>query len=140
MAEAGLTPDSPHEALGIEQKAMLDSYVDAFWRKDIDAIVGMLKRDAVWEMPPFTGWYIGNENIGRLIDTQCPGGTHDMPMLSTLANGQPAYGLYMAPPDGTFTPFQLQVLQLDGTQVAKGSAFFGERSEERRVGKKWGSR
>jgi RNA polymerase sigma-70 factor (ECF subfamily) len=126
MAEAGLTPDSPHEALGIEQKAMLDSYVDAFWRKDIDAIVGMLKRDAVWEMPPFTGWYIGNENIGRLIDTQCPGGTHDMPMLSTLANGQPAYGLYMAQPDGTFTPFQLQVLQLDGTKVAKVSAFFGE--------------
>src|SRR3546814_19209838 len=50
MAEAGLTPDSPHEALGIEQKAMLDSYVDAFWRKDIDAIVGMLKPDAAWEM------------------------------------------------------------------------------------------
>ena len=47
-----------------EQKAMLDRYVQAFWDKDIDAIVAMLTRDAVWEMPPFTGWYQGAENIG----------------------------------------------------------------------------
>ena len=46
-------------------------------------------------MPPFTGWYRGAENIGWLIDTQCPGGAHDMPMLPTTANGQPAFGLYM---------------------------------------------
>ncbi|MDT0203040.1 sigma-70 family RNA polymerase sigma factor [Nocardioides sp. AE5] len=131
MAEAGLTRESTPDRLTVEQQAMLDSYVDAFWRKDIDAIVGMLKRDAVWEMPPFTGWYVGNTTIGRLIDTQCPGGTHDMPMLSTVANGQPAYGLYMAQPDGTFTPFQLQVLTLAGTEVAKVAAFFGEGMFER---------
>ena len=34
----------------------------------------MLTAEAVWEMPPFTGWYAGAENIGQLIDTQCPGG------------------------------------------------------------------
>ena len=83
---------------------MLDRYVKAFWDKDINAIVGMLTRDAVWEMPPFTGWYAGAENIGRLIDTQCPGGVHDMPMVATSANGQPAFGLYMRQPDGSFTP------------------------------------
>ena len=93
-------------------RALLERYVQAFWDKDIDAIVAMLTRDAVWEMPPYTGWYHGAQSIGRLIDTQCPGGVHDMPMLATSANGQPAFGLYLREPDGTFAAFQLQVLTL----------------------------
>ena len=96
----------------------------AFWDKDISAIVGMLTADAVWEMPPFTGWYRGAEAIGRLIDTQCPGGVNDMPMVATTANGQPAFGLYLRQPDGTFAPFQLQVLTLRGDRVERVAAFF----------------
>jgi RNA polymerase sigma-70 factor, ECF subfamily len=107
-----------------QQRDMLAAYVDAFWRKDIDAIVGLLKADAIWEMPPFTGWYVGAENIGRLIDSQCPGGTHDMVMLPTSANGQPAYGLYMRTKQGDFAPFHLQVLDLDGDRVRHVGAFF----------------
>ena len=75
-------------------------------------------------MPPFTGWYRGAETIGRLIGEQCPGGRHDMPMLPTSANGQPAFGLYMRTPAGDFVPFQLQVLDLDGDRVRHVSAFF----------------
>ena len=42
---------------------------------------------AVWEMPPYTGWYVGAVNIGALIDTQCPGDVHDMVLLPTTAMG-----------------------------------------------------
>jgi len=103
---------------------LLDRYVSAFWEKDVTTIVSLLKADAVWEMPPFTGWYAGSANIGRLIDTQCPGGTHDMPMLETTANGQPAFGLYMRQPDGSFTPFHLQVLTIQDGKVTHVTAFF----------------
>ena len=75
-------------------------------------------------MPPFTGWYPGPHTIGELIDTKCPGGVHDMPMIATDANGQPAYGLYMRTADGNFEPFHLQVLELDGDQVKHVGAFF----------------
>ncbi|RYU10167.1 sigma-70 family RNA polymerase sigma factor [Nocardioides iriomotensis] len=109
-----------------EQKAMLERYVQAFWDKDIDAIVSMLTQDAIWEMPPFAGWYQGAANIGRLIDTQCPGGVHDMRMVPTLANGQVAYGLYMRHEDGGYLPFHLQVLTLDGDRVTHVGAFFGD--------------
>ena len=107
-----------------EQRALLERYVQAFWDKDIDAIVAMLTQEAVWEMPPFAGWYAGADNIGRLIDTQCPGGVNDMPMVATTANGQPAFGLYMREPGGDFVPFHLQVLTLDGDRVAHVAAFF----------------
>jgi RNA polymerase sigma-70 factor (ECF subfamily) len=124
LEERGLTADTVTPRLDADQQRLLDRYVDAFWRKDVVAIVSLLKQDAVWEMPPFTGWYAGAENIGALIDTQCPGGVHDMPMVATRANGQPAFGLYMRQPDGSFTPFQLQVLDLDGDRVAHVAAFF----------------
>ena len=84
----------------------------------------MLTQEAVWEMPPFLGWYVGAENIGQLIDTQCPGGVNDMPMVATSANGQPAFGLYMRTEDGDFEPFHLQVLDIEGDRVRHVAAFF----------------
>lgn len=119
--------DAPAAELDAEQRALLDRYVDAFWRKDVDAIAALFTDDAVWEMPPFTGWYQGPRTIAELVDTQCPGGTHDMPMVATTCNGQPAFGLYMrgqGEDHEVFTPFQLHVLQLDGARVAHTVVFF----------------
>jgi RNA polymerase sigma-70 factor (ECF subfamily) len=124
LADRALTEDTVQEELTPAQEHMLDQYVEAFWRKDVDQIVKMLTAEAIWEMPPFLGWYRGAENIGRLIDTQCPGGTRDMPMVRTTANGQPAFGLYMRGADGEFEPFHLQVLDLDGDRVRHVAAFF----------------
>jgi RNA polymerase sigma-70 factor (ECF subfamily) len=124
LEKANLTEDTVSEPTP-EQKEMLDRYVTAFWEKDIDAIVSMLTRDAVWEMPPYTGWYQGAENIGTLIGTQCPGGAHDMRMVPTRANGQPAFGLYMRGDDGRFHPFHLQVLTIGPDGVQHVGAFFG---------------
>jgi RNA polymerase sigma-70 factor (ECF subfamily) len=125
LESKGLTADTVGEPTG-EQKQMLDRYVQAFWEKDIDAIVSMLTRDAVWEMPPFTGWYQGAENIGTLIDTQCPSGRHDMVMVPTRANGQPAFGLYMRGEGDVFHPFHLQVLDIGPDGVRHVAAFFGD--------------
>ncbi|MCD4533208.1 sigma-70 family RNA polymerase sigma factor [Nocardioides sp. cx-169] len=126
LKQRGLTEDSVEPALTSAQEQLLERYVEAFWRKDIATIVQLLTAEAVWEMPPFTSWYVGATNIGDLIDTQCPGGTHDMPMLKTSANGQPAFGLYMRAQDGSgFVPFHLQVLELDGDRVKHVGAFFG---------------
>lgn len=124
IASAAPTEDTVQTALDERQRHMLDAYVDAFWRKDVAAIVDLLTRDAVWEMPPYTGWYVGRERVGELIDSRCPGGAHEMPMVPTSANGQPAFGLYMAVGDGTYRPFHLQVLTLSGDRVAHVVAFF----------------
>ena len=54
-----------------------------------------------------------------------------MPMIRTVANGQPAFGLYMRQADGTFQPFHLQVLDLDGGRVKHVGAFFDHRLFEK---------
>jgi RNA polymerase sigma-70 factor (ECF subfamily) len=124
MEKAQLRPDSVDPTVDDEHKELLEKYVAAFWEKDIDAIVALLKHDAIWEMPPYVGWYQGADNIGRLIDHQCPGERHDMPMVATSANGQPAFGLYMRQGDGTFAPFHLQVLTIVDGEVSNVAAFF----------------
>ena len=124
LQDRGLTEDTVEPDLSEAQRQLLDRYVDAFWRKDIGTIVSLLQADATWDMPPFTSWFKGAENIGWLIGNECPGGAHDMPMVATRANGQPAFGLYMRTPQGDFVPFQLQVVELDGERVRHVTAFF----------------
>ena len=60
-----LTPDGLVTDLTESQRKLLDDYVEAFWRKDIDRIVSLLTAEATWEMPPFTGWYSGSTTHRR---------------------------------------------------------------------------
>jgi RNA polymerase sigma-70 factor (ECF subfamily) len=85
----------------------------------------MLTTDAIWDMPPFTGWYQGNVEIGKLIANKCPATkAGDMRMVPTTANGQPAFGLYMRGLDGRMRPFQLQQLTLGPNGVERVTAYF----------------
>jgi RNA polymerase sigma-70 factor, ECF subfamily len=124
MEKAQLSVDSVTGPVAEQHKELLDRYVTAFWEKDVEGIVALLKADAIWEMPPYVGWYQGAENVGRLIGHQCPGGAHEMPMVATSANGQPAFGLYMRQASGEFTPFHLQVLTITDGRVSHVCAFF----------------
>jgi RNA polymerase sigma-70 factor (ECF subfamily) len=127
-ALAQAAPDRDHASVGDldpAQRATLEAYVDAFWRKDVGSIARLLTEDAVWEMPPFTGWYQGPEDIAALVDTHCPGDARDMPLLPTTSNGQPAFGLYLrVPGEERFLPFQFHVLELDGDRVSHVVSFF----------------
>ncbi len=121
-----LDPDRADESLDDERsKALLADYVKAFEDYDVERIVGLLAEDAVWEMPPFVGWYEGAAAIGQLIKTHCPAeAAGDQRMVATGANGQPAFGLYMRQLDGSYAPFQLQVLTIGPAGVTHVGCFF----------------
>ena len=120
QAEPARLPD--HE----RARKLLDHYLAAFEAYDVGRIVSLLTEDAVWEMPPFTGWYRGTEDIGRLISDQCPAkGAGDMRLLPTSANGQPVFAVYMRDgASGVFRPFQLQQLTLVEAGVAHVACYF----------------
>jgi len=116
-------------ALDAHGRDLLDRYIAAFERYDTDMIVALLRHDATWEMPPFTGWYSGAEAIGTLIRSQCPAqAPDDMRLVAVRANGQPACAMWMKGPDGVHRAFQIQVLDVvetpEGLAVAHVSAFF----------------
>jgi RNA polymerase sigma-70 factor (ECF subfamily) len=53
-----------------------------------------------------------------------------MVLLPAVANGQPAFGLYMIDADGVHRPFQLQVLDITADGVAHVVAFFSDTLED----------
>jgi len=121
-----LDPDDPDKRLDDEHaKELLADYMAAFENYDVKRIVELLAEDAVWEMPPYLGWYQGSTAIGHLIETHCPAqAPGDQIMVPTSANGQPAFGLYMREPDGNHRAFQIQVLTLTDRGVSHVSTFF----------------
>jgi RNA polymerase sigma-70 factor, ECF subfamily len=132
------------------QRELLRRYVAAFEAYDVTALVDLFTSDAVWEMPPFTGWYQTPGDIGRLIATQCPAKTPgDLRLIPTEANGQPAFGMYLrdsagshgagshgagshgagshgadSPGAGSFSAFQLQVVHVAAAGIDHVAAFF----------------
>ncbi|GAB2638728.1 sigma-70 family RNA polymerase sigma factor family protein [Kribbella swartbergensis] len=106
--------------------ALLARYQQAFEQYDVAAITGFFTDDTIWEMPPFTSWFRGARNIGRLISTHCPAkGPGDQLLVPLKANGQPAFAVYMRDPaDNLHRAFQLQVLTLTATGIIHAVAFF----------------
>jgi RNA polymerase sigma-70 factor (ECF subfamily) len=105
---------------------LLARYREAFEQYDVPAIVEFFTDDTIWEMPPFTSWFRGARNIGRLISTHCPAkGPGDQLLVPLKANGQPAFAVYMRDPaDNLHRAFQIQVLTLTATGIIHAIAFF----------------
>jgi RNA polymerase sigma-70 factor (ECF subfamily) len=118
------------DALDARQRDLLERYVKAFEAYDTQTIVGLLSQDATWEMPPYTGWYLGADAIGTLIRTWCPAqAPDDLRLVITAANGQPACALYMRGKDGVHRAFHIHVLDItadpsDQPEVSHVSCFF----------------
>ncbi|EUA43956.1 RNA polymerase sigma factor, sigma-70 family protein [Mycobacterium xenopi 4042] len=98
-------------------------YIAAFEAYDVDRLVELFTSEAVWEMPPYVGWYQGPQTIATLIRQQCPAqAAGDMRLIPLLANGQPAAAMYMRDGD-RHLPFQLQVLDITEAGVSHVVAF-----------------
>jgi RNA polymerase sigma-70 factor (ECF subfamily) len=113
-------PDSP------EAQDLLDRYIAAFEAYDIDRLVDLFTAEAVWEMPPNTGWYQGARDIITLIHQHCPAESPgDMRLIPLVANGQPAAAMYMRAGD-VHLPFQLHVLDVTADGVSHVVAFLDD--------------
>jgi RNA polymerase sigma-70 factor (ECF subfamily) len=110
-----------------ETQDLLDRYIAAFETYDIDRLVELFTAEAIWEMPPYTGWYQGARDIVTLIHQQCPADSPgDMRLLPLAANGQPGAAMYMRAGE-RHVPFQLHVLDVHGDRVSHVVAFLDEK-------------
>jgi RNA polymerase sigma-70 factor, ECF subfamily len=104
------------EDLDADDEALLARYVDTFERYDIDSLVTLLREDAVSAMPPHDLWIVGPEEIHRWMlgpGIACKGGR----LLATRANGSPAFASYRVDPEGGWSAWSLQVVEIKGGQI-----------------------
>jgi RNA polymerase sigma-70 factor (ECF subfamily) len=120
-------PDQSQQAtlrsLGDERiRELVQGYMEALERGDVDALVAMLAEEAAWSMPPLPRWYRGEEAIAAFLA--------EYPLrerwrhVPSHANGQVAVGCYMWDPEReTYAAAVLDVLTLEGSRIAQVTAF-----------------
>jgi RNA polymerase sigma-70 factor, ECF subfamily len=120
LASRNVSPSG--ESLSGTEAELLDRYVDAFHRYDVDGLVALLRDDATFSMPPFSLWLQGRDAVrtwllGRGIG--CQGSR----LVRTAACGSPAFAQYRACAEGGHRAWALAVLELKGGQIAGWNSF-----------------
>jgi RNA polymerase sigma-70 factor (ECF subfamily) len=110
--------------LGAQERELLERYVAAFERYEMDSLVALLHEDAVQSMPPYDLWLRGRSHIRAWWagpGAPCKGSRL---VAAPDANGLPAFGQYRpSGPGGAHEPWALQVLELDRDGIRTFTAF-----------------
>ncbi|RDI50754.1 RNA polymerase subunit sigma-70 [Nocardia mexicana] len=100
---------------------LLERYVSAFERFDVDGIVSLLRHDAVVDMPPVSFWLSGRDAFRHwLINSEV--GSRRKRLIMLEANGCPAAAVYKEN-DGRFEAVGIQVLVCSGGEIAELHVF-----------------
>ena len=118
-------PDDP------EARAVVRRYARAFEAADVPALVRLLARDAILEMPPVPLWYLGRADYGRFMDRVFQMRGRDWATRELTANGQPALAAYVpavgsAPggaDEGVLRLHSLQVFTVRGGRITRNVVF-----------------
>ncbi len=89
---AGAPPPPPNSPV---ERRLLAQLVDAFERGDVEGIVSLLSEDAWVRMPPVPLEYQGRELARRFFASVAFREGRRFRLVSTRANGQPAFGVYL---------------------------------------------
>jgi RNA polymerase sigma-70 factor, ECF subfamily len=109
---------------------IIDGYVDAWLRDDVDAVAAMLTEDAAFAMPPLRSWFGGREEIRAFLSGWPMSGIWRWRVVRSHANGQPALGFYTWDEDARcYLPFALNVLTFRGEQISDVTAFVARVTE-----------
>ena len=115
--------DAIREPTRRAERELVGRYAAAFENADLAALVGLLRDDAVLEMPPLPGWFRGRDAIAAFLGAEVLGRPGDWRMIPTAANGQPAFAAYAREDDGGYHAHGICVLTLTGTQVSRMVCF-----------------
>jgi RNA polymerase sigma-70 factor (TIGR02960 family) len=109
-------PGSPAE------DAIVTKFVSAWESADLDALVALLTDDVFISMPPMPFGYEGLDVVARFCASLFGAGRR-FDLVPARANGQPAFGAYLRPPDGIRHGTGLYVLTLAGDRIAAMTRF-----------------
>jgi RNA polymerase sigma-70 factor (ECF subfamily) len=128
-------------SLGDERvREIVENYVDAWERGDVDTVVSMLANDATFAMPPLRTWFGGRESIAIFLAGWPLSGLWRWRHVRARANGQEALAFYAWDPDEkSHLPFALNVLTIRDGKIGDVTAFVARSTElpDREVYERW---
>lgn len=127
------TQQETARTLGDEEfRQVVDRYVDAWDRSDIDGVVAMLTEDAAFSMPPLASWFgRSSEALRDFLQVGPLSGDWKWLHREVRANGQPALAFYCWHDGaGAYLPFALNVLTIENNKRISDVTCFVCRSIE----------
>ena len=121
MAASGAGPDT-HEPSAAEQRAIVERYLAAFRRADVEGLTRLLADEVLMEMPPMLNWFTGRDAYARFMTWVFEANGADWRLVPVGANGQPALAAYVR--DGVaYRRHTLQVFTVSRQGITRCSAF-----------------
>jgi RNA polymerase sigma-70 factor (ECF subfamily) len=115
-------PDRAFTAAAGDERELLQRYLAAWNRGDIDDLVGLLREDAEIRMPDRE--LVGAREIGLFFrDVAAGGDLRTLRLTPTRANGRPAVVFHRIADDGTLIPHGVQVIEIADGRIAGFDAF-----------------
>jgi RNA polymerase sigma-70 factor, ECF subfamily len=119
-----------YDSVDAVSQDLLDRYVDAFERDDVDALVALLHEDASWTMPPYPLWFRGVEDI-RDWYLRKGTGCRNLRLVPLPLNGGPGFALYRRSEEsGRFEAFAVQSVDVADGAIAGVHTFLDPRFVE----------
>jgi RNA polymerase sigma-70 factor (ECF subfamily) len=122
LADAELSDDDLAEPTDEGARSVLDRYLAAFERSDMDALVELLADEAELEMTGTTTWFSGKATCVPYIAAQAIGRSGDWRMLPLHVNGQLGGAAYHRA-GRDYQPFAIVVLGTTATHLTRISLF-----------------
>ena len=113
---------------------LIDRYVDAWERCDVDAFTALLVDDATFAMPPLSTWYARESRSAPGHESSRSPGSGAGRRVLTRANAQPALAFYRGTRAPRLSPFALNVLTLRDDRVSDVTAFIARATTCTRAG------
>jgi RNA polymerase sigma-70 factor (ECF subfamily) len=105
-------------------REVVQGYVDAWERGDVDALAALLAEDAVFAMPPEPTWFRGHDAIADFLRALPITEDRRWRVIPTSANGQPAFGHYVwVEEENAYMAEGIAVLTLDGNKITDLTVF-----------------
>ena len=121
---AALPEEQRPSAVDEDQADLLDKYVDAFQRYDMDQLVTLLHEDALMVMPPYAMWIRGARNVCRWMLEPSPSLCRGSILVPAgQVNGVRALAQYKPGPNGGRAPWGLQVHEVSGGRIRRLTYF-----------------
>ncbi len=117
--------DRPPTAPTAEERSILERYVRAFERADVQALARLLAEEVEMTMPPDPMWFRGRDHVIAFLEHRVFAVRGPMVLEPTAANRQPAAALYERGADGE-TGLAIQVLTVADGLITDITGFVGQ--------------
>ena len=117
-------PVAARPRLDDRQRRILDRFIDAWQRCDIDALAALLREDVILSMPPELVRITGRAEVTRFFATVPAGGRLDtIRLVRTRANGHPALAAYLPDQSARCHGYGIMAFTITGEGIATITGF-----------------